>query len=396
LDVPLTLLVLVTLDQAWRALERREAWRWIVAYGAAGIGCLVKGPVALAVPAAALLTFLASVRELRRWREMKVWYGIPAALLPVSAWLLASSRSAGFDFLSVVRTQVVQRFQEGLHHPRPFYYYLYSLPLEFLPWTPFLAGVLRFTFPGPDRRDRRPLLFLYGWALGGFALFSLAVEKRPSYLLPAFPPLALLTGVFLDEYLVRWDERRLRRWVLGPLGIYALICLGSVFWIPFATRAYPGLGGRLVALAILFLATCAAAIVTLRQGRRGVGLVILLAGIWSGYLFIAGSLLPWLDPYKSARPFCQRVLSQIGSAPLAIYGDYRPAYAFYTHRRLSAIGKRAELERFLSRPAGAFCLVESDDFQALRGQMSIRALDREAVGHRTYLLVASGREPGSP
>jgi 4-amino-4-deoxy-L-arabinose transferase-like glycosyltransferase len=388
MDMLLTLLTLVALDSAWRALERREPWRWAVVYLAAALGCLAKGPVALAIPAAALLTFLASSRELPRLKESRWWLGIPAALLPVLAWLLASSRSAGFDPVSVVRVQVLQRFQAGMHHPRPFYYYLYSLPLEFLPWTPFLAGAFAATFPRPDGPRRRPVLFLYGWFLGGLALFSLAAEKRPSYLLPVFPPLALLVGLFLEDYLARWDSRSLRKWMAAPLLGYSAVCLAGLVWIPFGARAYPGLGGRLAILAVFYLAVCAGTLTAIRQGRRGAGLVILLGGIWAGYLGIAGSLLPWLNPYKSARPFCERIVSRIGPAPLGIYGDYRPAYGFYTHRRLEVIRRPEDLGRFLGSSTAACCLVRREDLDALRGRVPLEVLDSASVGGRNYALVS--------
>ncbi len=390
IDMLLTLLILVAMGSANRALERREPRWWAVSYLAMSLGCLAKGPVALAIPAAGVFIFLASDRDLPRLKESRWWLGLPAALLPTLAWLQASSRSAGFDPAAVVSTQILQRFQEGVHHPRPFYYYIYSLPLEFLPWTPFLAGALVATFPGLHGARRRPLLFLYGWVLGGLALFSLAAEKRPSYLLPLFPPLALLVGLFLDEYLVRWDVRPLRKWMEIPLVVYSAVCLAGAAWIPFAARGHPGLGVRLLVLAIFYLALCAGVLTALRLGRRGAGVVVLLFGIGTGYLWIAGSLFPWLNGYKSARPFCERIVSRIGQAPLGIYGVYRPAYAFYTQRRLEVIRRPGDLGRFLGADPEACCLVQREDLDDLLARLPLRVLDRAEVGHRTYLLVSLG------
>jgi 4-amino-4-deoxy-L-arabinose transferase-like glycosyltransferase len=397
LDILLTLLILVALDSSYRALEKREAWRWGLAYLAVGAGCLVKGPVALAVPAAGLFIFLASTRDLRRLRESRWWYGVPLALLPTVAWLIVSSRRSGYDALSVVRVQIFQRLLEGVHHPRPALYYLWSLPVGFLPWTPFLAGAIVSTFPRADRPRRRQLLFLYGWVVGGFALFSLAAEKRPSYLLPIFPSLALLVGLFLDDYLVRWDDHPLRKWMTGPLWIYGGICLGSIAVIPFAAGAYPGLEARLLPLSLVYLSACAGALFTLFRGRRGAGLVVLMSGIFAGYLVIAGSLLPWLNDYKSARPFSERVVSRIGAAPLAMYGDYHPAYAFYTHRSLTVLRTEEGLVKFLASSPGAGCLIQREDYDKLGVRLHLQEVDRESVGHRTYLLVSRGEaESSSP
>jgi 4-amino-4-deoxy-L-arabinose transferase-like glycosyltransferase len=396
LDMLLTLVMIWALDESFRALERRERWRWILVYLAAGLGCLTKGPVALALPAAVLITFLASTRELSRLKETGWWLGIPAALLPAALWLWVFSRSAGFDPAGVVRIHVFQRLWEGVHHPRPIYYYFLSLPLEFLPWTPFLAGAFVSTFPRPGGVKSRPTLFLYGWIVGGLALFSLAAEKRPSYLLPILPPLALLIGLLFEDYLIRWDASPIRKWIGAPLLAYSAICLGGVLWIPFGAKPHPGLADRLLPLGILYLVTFAAALTALRLGRRGATLVLLLAGFWGGYLWIAGALLPWLNDYKSARPFSERILARIGPAPLGIFKDYNAGLGFYTRRRTEVIRRRADLQGFLSQPGGAFCLVPSGDYDYLRRTIPLQEWDREAVGHRVFVLVSRAEATSSP
>lgn len=392
IDMLLCFLVLAAMDSAYRALETKEVWRWVAAYGATALGCLAKGPVALALPAVALITFLASSRELSRLRETRWVWGVPAALLPTLLWLWASSGSVGRTPWEVIRIQVLQRFQEGIHHPRPFYYYFYSLPLEFLPWTPFLVGALAVTLPIPGRERRRPLLFLYGWALGGLTLLSLSAEKRPSYLLPLFPPLALLVAVLCDLYLTRWDPAPLRRWIQAPLALYSVICLGGVLLLAFGSPRQSGLTARLVPLGFWYAAACAAALTAFRLGRRGAVLVILFGGVMGGYLWIAGALLPWLNDYKSARPFCERVVSRVGSAPLGIYGAYHPAYSYYTHRTLEVLRKPEDLATLLSPPREGYCFLELGEFERVRGRIPLKEIDREAVGHRTFVLVAAGSD----
>ena len=162
IDMLLCLLVLLALDCAYRALETKKGSWWLAGYLAMAAGCMAKGPVALAIPFVALLTYLATSRQFGRMSETWWPVGIPAALVPALAWLWIFSGRTGLDPVEALRTQVFERFREGIHHPRPSYYYLISLPLEFLPWTPFLAGAMAVSFPLPGRVDRKPLLFLYG------------------------------------------------------------------------------------------------------------------------------------------------------------------------------------------------------------------------------------------
>jgi 4-amino-4-deoxy-L-arabinose transferase-like glycosyltransferase len=389
IDMLLCLLVLVALVSAYRALETKKRWWWLVGYSAMAAGCMAKGPVALTIPLIALLTYLATSRQLDRMRETWWPVGIPAAVLPALAWLWTFSGRTGLDPVEVLRTQVFERFREGIHHPRPSYYYLISLPLEFLPWTPFLAGAVAVSFPLPGRGDRKPLLFLYGWILGGVSFLSVSAEKRPSYLLPLLPPLALLVAYLWDRYLVSWNAGSLRPWVEGPLLVYAGACLVAIAFIGREASRYPGIERRLIPLALVYLATCAVTLYATWNSRRGSALLGLLGGLIVGYFWIAGSVLPWLNGYKSARPFCEAIVSRIGRAPLAIYGDYHAAFAYYTHRRLEILRAPGDLELFLSPPGGGFCIVEMSHFRRLEAQLPLQELAREAVGHRTYLLVSS-------
>ena len=389
IDMLLCLLVLVALYSAYRGLETKNGWWWVAGYSAMAAGCMAKGPVAVAIPFVALLIYLATSGQLDRMGESWWPAGIPAAVMPALAWLWIFSGRTGLHPLETLRTQVFERFREGIHHPRPSYYYLVSLPLEFLPWTPFLAGAMAVSIPLPGRADRKPLLFLYGWILGGIALLSLSAEKRPSYLLPLLPPLALLVAYFWDRYLVCWNAESLRPWVEGPLLVYAAACPVAILFIGRQASSYPGLEGRLIPLTLVYLATCVATLYATRNRKRGSAFLSLLGGLIVGYLWIAGTVLPWLNGYKSARPFCDRIVARIGRAPLSIYGDYHPAFSYYTHRRLEILRSPGDLTAFLSTPEGGFCIVELRHFESLGTRLPIQELDRKAVGHRTYLLVSA-------
>jgi 4-amino-4-deoxy-L-arabinose transferase-like glycosyltransferase len=394
IDLLLTLLILVALTAAWRGLATGRGGSWALAYSAAGLGCLAKGPIALALPAAGLLTFLASARELSRLRETRWFWGLPLALLPVGAWLGAFAWRTGMQADEVVGTQVFRRLLEGLHHPRPVHYYLVSLPLEFLPWTLFLPAAFRVTFPGAERFPRRPLLFLYGWILGGFVLLSLVAEKRPSYLLPLFPPLALLVGLLWDDYLTRWSEEPLRRWIGIPVLLFAAVAATGLAFLPGRVAGYPGLRGRVAVLCLLLLLGAAAASVAIRLRQRGAALVALIAGTSAAYLWTAGSILPWLDPRKSARGFAGRIVERVGEAPLAVFRDYHPGIGYYTEREMTVLREAGQLRRFLAGEAGSACIFQQADFEKLRGVESLEELERAALGHRTYVLAVARRVGG--
>jgi len=105
------------------------------------------------------------------------------------------------------------------------WYYLPGLVLGMLPWSllliPFLKCLCRRSAEDAVPRPSAQGFFLLaaGWC---FAFFSLAGSKRPGYILPAMPPLALALGVFLDGALARIPARAPGQ--LGPS------------WVLFARR----------------------------------------------------------------------------------------------------------------------------------------------------------------
>ncbi|HET8748297.1 MAG TPA: glycosyltransferase family 39 protein [Ramlibacter sp.] len=197
------LLVLSALD-AWRFLESgakaplRRAYAWV------GLGLLVKGPIAILVPGAAVLVWCAASR---RWATLRRGVAdVPgwALLLAIAApWYAYALHRHGMAFVDgFLLRHNVERFTGtiGGHSGSPLYY-VAVLPLLALPWTPLLAAVgarWRTTWADPLGR------FLLGWSGFVVLFFSLASTKLPHYVLYGHAPLVLLMARTLAEASPRW------------------------------------------------------------------------------------------------------------------------------------------------------------------------------------------------
>ena len=138
----------------------------------------------------------------------------------------------------------------------------------------------------------------------------------------------------------------------------------------------------------LFLGVaCVGALWLQRRGRRGAVILTLIAATASGYLWIVGAIFPWLNPYKSARPFSERILSRIGESPLGVYSDYLPSVAYYTHRRLQVVRTPGGLEALVRGSDGALCVVPKERVSALLATLPLQVTDVASIGHRSYALV---------
>ena len=120
-------------------------------------------------------------------------------LLAVGWYGLAITRGGeGFVDRQLLQENL-KRFFGGSGHSHPVYYYVSYLFSLGLPWSLFLPFMLWDVFkknPGSD--DDR--LFFKLWFLVMFVFFSLSAGKRPVYLLPLYPPLALLLAAWVYQH----------------------------------------------------------------------------------------------------------------------------------------------------------------------------------------------------
>ena len=216
----------LTFHTAWRGLAGTGD-RWLVPAGAAaGLAVLAKGPVGVVLPAAVLLLYLFTERLLRRLWTPWLVAGIVTFLAVAVPWYAAVGWRTDGEFLRMFFLgENVGRFLEPKErHGGPVVYHPLVLLVGFAPWSAFLLptvwfAVRGFRAPGPERA---PYRFLGCWAGGYLLFFSLAATKLPNYLLPAYPPLAVLTADLLDRW--RRGAVRLPGWVLAcSLGSLAFV-----------------------------------------------------------------------------------------------------------------------------------------------------------------------------
>ena len=83
---------------------------------------------------------------------------------------------------------------------------LFLVLLGLFPWSAFLIQAVKHSLPASwkERHEHRDALFLILWAGLVFLFFSASGSKLPPYILPVFPPLALLIGRYLSA---AWESR---------------------------------------------------------------------------------------------------------------------------------------------------------------------------------------------
>ena len=184
----------------------RQIWYYVF-FAVIGVSMLAKGPLGLLLPALVIAAFLALKR---RWDLVVKFAFHPGVLLTVllgAGWYVIALMRGGEGFVDRQLLQEnLERFFGGSGHSHPVYYYIPYLFSQGLPWSLFLPFVLWDSFKN-GAFSNHDSLFLKVWFFVMFVFFSISAGKRPVYLLPLYPPLALLTAAWFYRQVTALGRR---------------------------------------------------------------------------------------------------------------------------------------------------------------------------------------------
>jgi 4-amino-4-deoxy-L-arabinose transferase-like glycosyltransferase len=174
----------------------------LAAWAASAGAVLTKGLVGLAVPGGALLLYTLVTRDFALWRRLALLPGLALMLVVCVPWFaLVSARNPEFAQFFFIHEHV-QRFLTTQHQREgAWWYFVPLLLLGLLPWTAALgAGALTAWRAAPRTPDGFSWLrFAWAWIAFVFLFFSLSGSKLPSYVLPLFPPAALIVAWHVER-----------------------------------------------------------------------------------------------------------------------------------------------------------------------------------------------------
>lgn len=240
-DTTLALLTTCCLFAAFRALVEPEegepaARRWVLlAWLAAGLAFLTKGPIGVVLPFSGLGVYLLLTRGWGRIRALLSPLGILLCAGIALPWFLWMAQEHGGYARAFFLEQNLARATTGGRFDRdaPLWFYLPVLLGGFAPWVLLLPASLR-RVAGATLRPQtlldRARLFWACALLVPLALLSCVGSKLAYYLLPLAPAVALLaTEVLLKGTGAEVARPRLRRGSAGLLiGLGALLALGGL------------------------------------------------------------------------------------------------------------------------------------------------------------------------
>ncbi len=424
LDVLLAACELAALLAFWwvdRGLGRQRLWVALL-HGALGLGVLTKGPVGFLLPVLTIVVFLAWERRLRDLGRVFPPWALLLSLGPGLAWVGAATALAPSGFADeAVGTNLFGRFFQGTSHARPFYYFLYKFPLDFLPWTVLWPGVWwvgrRRVFQAegaPEERSRRAWRFLLAWVGASLVFFSISSGKRGLYMVPAFPAAALLCADACIRGLAgRTALPRLASLIPASFGLLAFVVgleavaagLGHSFAPIAAWRGMvPALDTPfLIAFGCGLIGVASAGVVAwvVLQRNRAPLLgyaAVAVATIFAVELAVFALLYPALDPIRSPRPIAEAASKVTPpEAPVGLVSDraLTGGLAYYGKRRIHPLRTSEDVAAFFG-DGGRTIVVKRRKLDRVEAVTPVEIVGSARTGRREIVIVVPQEGGTSP
>lgn len=425
-DMPLSLFMASAMMCFFTGLKSgKTSYTWL-AWILTGLSVMTKGPVGLVLPVALIAAFaVLNGRVKQALQDHRVFPGLAIVAALSLPWFITEiAITKGAYFHEFILRENFQRFTSAIDsHGQPWWYHFAAMFGGFVPWCFFLPGAIAATMPDlvaairsrleslvslakgypsalsgapPAVSSTPPLvgvepslaLFCLLWAAGTLVFFSASVSKLLPYTMPAFPALAILTGIEMERILQTRSTKR----ALIPVALIVATFAGASMVVPFALRklrdAPPGLVELIRSFTTYELVFALGALaMTVRKVYRSAWFVFCIPMLL-GLLFFGGKIVSSLsEQWEGPLPAMARFASLSGQ-PIFVYDMRKPSVPFYTRRQVVQPSNPAELKAALEASGQAYVLTKKKTRSFIESIKGCKVVQQEGA-----FLLAAYRRP---
>ncbi|MFU8797455.1 MAG: glycosyltransferase family 39 protein [Gammaproteobacteria bacterium] len=313
--------------------------RWLLSamYIFAGFAVLTKGLIGIVFPAMIIGAWILVCHEWRSLKHMYLPSGVLLFLVIVLPWhILVQQANPEFFRFYFIEQHFERYFTMNAGRYKPDWFFIPITLIGFFPWIVFLGQAITQQIRMRTKRE----IFLLLWAGLILIFFSLSNSKLIPYVLPIFPPLAIITG----HYLTKKNTQGIRiGFHLLPLSAIA-IALAVVYLPTFGN--IPHLMATQAALRHIAIVLLIGTIVTYLVYRwKSLNTALITLTISSSIFLISIILaVPHVDT-RSVKPLATKIIELIKPTDQVVaYGLYYQDLPFYLQQKIIVAEWIGELE----------------------------------------------------
>jgi len=317
------------------AQKNPRYYYWLYIFSALAV--LTKGLIGIIFPGSVIFLWLLFSKRWAILKECHLFSGTLIFLAIALPWhILIQHQNPEFFHYYFIRQQFSRYFTMVANRYQPPWYFLPILILGLFPWTGFLWGA----FQKIKRNNDGDLFFLIT-VLFVFIFFSLSHSKLVPYILPCFPPIAILMG----KYFAHDPQKNSRSFSIGLITT-AVISVALIIALPIAVRPAITTNFAMAKAGSQFMmAILACNLLTLYIFRKDfIKFFISQCIITTLFLFSICATLPaiYMD---SIKPLALKIKPFLTPQTIvATYHFYYQDLPFYLNRTVSIVSWAGELE----------------------------------------------------
>ncbi len=344
--------------------------RYYCAYFFAGLATLAKGPIGLLFPGGILACYLLFSREFGLLLRMKLGSGMLVYSIVALPWYWFMYKMHGNAFIDTfIGFHNVTRFTSP-EHPEGvlWYYYIPVLLLGFFPWISLLPQAL---WRAIDTRGEKGqlMLFLTIWASFIFLFFSVSQTKLVSYILPMYPPLAILVGWYIAQLSEQYPKPRPYCWAIGLTVISVLLGGGMIFGLKEMPQLAYGVYMQLGVLTVMLAAVWW--FVWRKDYAWAVGIKVTAMTAFA--VILVGVMFPVAAPLFTSKNIAAELTRQYdGKSSLYVIKFLRPGVSFYSGLYGTEIKTESELQEAMGKEGKAYYLIRKSEHSRLPDTLRVQ------------------------
>jgi 4-amino-4-deoxy-L-arabinose transferase-like glycosyltransferase len=341
-DMTLTFSITLALSSFYSAIhaEDKKAKKihcWLL-YGALAAGTLVKGLIGVIIPGLVFFIYLVVTKRWVALRRLHLLPGTLFFLVIVAPWYLwVDARNPGYLSYYFWHEHLTRYLTEEFERDTRRFYFLSVLAVGFLPWTLWLPWVAKVAWQKLDDKN----LFLIFWIVLPFLFFSLSNSQLPHYVLPIYPPLAILSGQMIAAHFNQPTAKK--NWFfylpwIASVGSVLYFSIGGAWPHLLPTPIRDNVSDNLISIGF------SAVIMTLILGVfayahwKGLGknqfvAYLCIYSVMVVFLWLVGQFMATVGESRSAKTLAQSAAPFITQdTQIAIYDTYLTGLIFYLRR----------------------------------------------------------------
>jgi 4-amino-4-deoxy-L-arabinose transferase and related glycosyltransferases of PMT family len=347
--------------------------RYYLFYVFAALATLTKGPIGFLFPGAIIFLWMALTHNFGELRRMKVPAGLVIFLAVAAPWYWLMYKLHGAAFIDgFIGVNNIARFTTPEHTTTAaWYFFIPVLAAGFFPWTSLLPQAVRTVLKSRGTSHYPSLLFLAIWAAFVFVFFSISGTKLVTYILPMFPPLAILVGWSLDR---QWDNYRPAKWgLIWPLllTVLGLLLIGGALW---GLSAFPEIKPGAVIVILVIVGMICLVWRFLRQSDVAKAFWAQAIGMAALSVVMVTMLVPPVADGLSSRDVAAKFAAyNDGQTPVYVIKFLHPGFTYYSGVYGNEFNTAKDLGTVLQENKPALFVIHQGEYLKLDEQ------DREAL-----------------